>query len=218
MNHNDIPIYLTRIPDNPVSMYYAGITYCSWKVSGYDISFIDAVTPETMHHQYFKLNQSKIKIGNFGNADRPFSESELATQYTQVKMFDMIARSKKPAIVLEHDAVLVDDLPDLSNYFITTIHAIGLPGVGYYITPRAAYRLKRYMMHSDTPLDKNWDTYLWMVMREYHSEEEIEKTRFIVDHYYDADLSNTMEHPGFDFDQWNENKERVETRLKNKFL
>jgi hypothetical protein len=213
MNHKDIPIFLLKIPDNPVSMYYAGITYCSWTLSGYKVTLVDAVCPKTMHSQKFKLNQSEIR-----KKIAPFSEGELAAQYTHTKMFDMISESKKPAIVLEHDAVLVDDLPDLSNYVITTLHAIGLPGVAYYITPRAAYRLKKEMMHRDKPLTCNWDYYLWMTMLHYHSEEEIEKTRFIVDHYFDPEMGNTMEHPKFDFDTWKHNKNRVEKRLKNKFL
>ena len=47
--------------DNPISMWFAGNTYESWKSAGYMVEIVEAVTPDTIKDFRWELIFEPIK-------------------------------------------------------------------------------------------------------------------------------------------------------------
>ena len=126
-------VWMIQIPDNPRSMYYRGRVEESWK--DYKVKYFNAITPQ---------NPPKHKYLNFGKKRDTieFTDTEIAVWYSHVELWAK-ARTK-PIIIVEHDALLVEPIPDelFDNNMVCFGHTgkskQTLPGLAYYLTPETA--------------------------------------------------------------------------------
>ena len=190
-------VFLIRISDNPISMWFAGRTYQSWTNAGYEVQIIEAVTPETMHDCGIDIKFAPIKV--MGRQKRPFSETEKAVFYSHAKVLKTIAKKTNPAIVLEHDAELIKPLPDdIYDMDITALgctpksngHYSQTPALSYLIYPKMAQRLYNYLTTIDCK--GNVDAYINQHMKDYGSNS---KHVHHVRHLKDNEIGNTIDHP-----------------------
>ena len=190
-------VFLIRISDNPISMWFAGRTYQSWTNAGYNVQIIEAETPTTMNNCGIDISFSPIKV--MGRQRRPFSETEKAVFYSHAKVLRLISRKTNPAIVLEHDAELVKPLPD--DIFDMDITALGCtpkgdgkisqaPALSYFIRPNMANSLFKFLTSIDCK--GNVDAYINDYMKKYGSNN---KHIHHVKHLKDDNIGNTIEHP-----------------------
>jgi GR25 family glycosyltransferase involved in LPS biosynthesis len=190
-------VFLIRISDNPISMWFAGRSYESWTKAGYGVQIVEAVTPETMGDDGIKINIAPIK--KMGRQRRPFSETEKAIFYSHAKVLSIIARKTSPAIVIEHDAELIKPLPDdLNDMGIASLGCINGPGnrvsqtpaLAYYIKPNIAKKLLEHL--TTISCEGNVDAYINDYMKHYGT-----NNKYIshVNHMMDSTLGTTIEHP-----------------------
>jgi len=202
-------VFLIRISDNPVSMWFAGRSYESWTKAGYGVQIVEAVTPATMGDDGIKINIAPIK--KMGRQRRPFSETEKAIFYSHAKVLSIIARKTSPAIVIEHDAELIKPLPEeeLNKLDIASLGGImgfpefagipnqpksnswrSTPALAYFIKPPTAKLLYNHL--TTIKCEGNVDAYINDFMIKYGTNS---KFNTHVNHMYDATVGNTIIHP-----------------------
>jgi len=135
-------VWMIQMPNNPRSMYYRGRVEESWK--DYNLNFFNAITPEDNDKNYLDFAKKRGKI--------EFTPTEKAVWYSHVEMWAR-ARSK-PILIIEHDAMLVEPIPD--EIFEADMACIGNPGGGskktlsglaYYLTPAIAKVMVNTIKH-----------------------------------------------------------------------
>jgi hypothetical protein len=138
-------IHMICMENHPVSVMYQRAVESSWK--DYTVKKIEAVTPKDLPYKR-KLDFEK----KLGKNPREFTATEKAVWYSHFERWCWCARTNIPLVVIEHDALLVNKLPDLSKEgykFLSFVCRDWLkkptidiaPGSGYYITPHVASRL-----------------------------------------------------------------------------
>lgn len=189
-------VFVIRISDNPVSMWFAGRTTYSWESAGYQVQIVEAVTPETMDDQYDQLNFASTKV--HGQNKRPFTETEKAVFYSHIKVLEIAARKQSPSIIVEHDGECIQPWLNPSIYDEEIVPlANKMPAVGYFIRAKAAQELAKRL--KITQLKGNLDFYIWEKMLEYNTSSEMNLYRNIVMHNLDPSIGNTIEHPDYEY-------------------
>lgn len=99
MNFKTIMIY---VDDDPLSKAYASYVARSWE--GFDLKYFEAVTPATL------ANETGLTFGQRGSSDNPrdLTDTEKACFYSQYKLWKKCATENVPILVLEHDALCVN--------------------------------------------------------------------------------------------------------------
>lgn len=187
---------MLRIKESPVSMWYAGQSYVSWKKLGYEVNFIDAITPQTMDNYPNQLNFADLKTS--GKYRRPFSPTEKAVFYSHVEALKVAGRKSSPSIIVEHDAELLCPIdPKVLDCNIAALghsliskRKITTPALAYYITPVIADLLYKYLLR--THIKSNLDAYVMNYMTKYNDDE---KFNYHVLHLKDESLGTTIDHP-----------------------
>lgn len=191
-------VFLIRISDNPISMWFAGRSYESWYNAGFtDIQIIEAITPETMHDCGIDIKFAPIK--SFGKYQRPFSDTEKCIFYSHAKALKIIQRKTNPGIILEHDAELIEPLSDdVYKYDITSLGSIRhvngkfgqTPALSYLITPKISKMLYKHL--TTITCHGNVDAYINEFMVKYGTQL---KHINHVNHMKDETIGNTIVHP-----------------------
>jgi len=163
MNPTKPEVWMIRIKNCKLSNHYKKISSYSWKRAGFKVRYYDAVTPKTMpryRELNFAQNRRKMMKGKY------FSETEQAVWYSHYNLWHFCAFSVKPIIIAEHDAVLVNPIPESlyeedivsfgysSNlsYLNDNKNTVKAPvkylaGTAYYIKPTIASKM--YEHHSN---------------------------------------------------------------------
>jgi len=196
LENGDVNIYLIRISDNPVSMWYAGMTKHSWNVVGYDVNPVEAVTPKTMG------NDLSFGLKTYGDGEiREFTSTEKAVFYSHYKIWQKVKEDRKPAIVLEHDALYVSK--DKINHCVKGYDSVMLsshcPAASYFLYPKAAEDLCKTV--EDDEIYKNVDFYItdrMLLKFDNHSMKNwplaLAQFQIYVEPYEDKELGTTIEH------------------------
>jgi GR25 family glycosyltransferase involved in LPS biosynthesis len=96
------------VAGDPTAEYYSNICIKTWNAYDYNVNIVDAVTPDQLNN-YTEL---EFKTRRVSNKIREFTETEKAVFYSHFLMWRKVAKSNKPAIILEHDCMLYKPLPD----------------------------------------------------------------------------------------------------------
>lgn len=189
-------IHMIAMQHHPVSLMYQRAVLPSWqKKYNDDITVIEAVTPKDLAYKH------KLDFGK--KATRPekeFTDTEIAVWYSHFERWCWCVKHRKPLVVVEHDSMLVNDLPDFTNdgyKFLSFVyrdwekkpHIDLAPGSGYYITPHAAERLVADAV--SRTIRQNSDGHLATVFN-------LNKQRRMKDFYYIEQINfdglNTIDH------------------------
>lgn len=192
-----ITVFLIRISDNPVSMWFAGRAAKSWENAGYNIEIVEAVKPETMDDQDYQLNFADTK--ERGKTKRPYTETEKAVFYSHIKALEIASRKASPCIIIEHDAECIQPWlnPEIYDEEIVPL-AVNAepPTVAYFIKAKAAKELVEHF--KSIKIVGNLDHYVYHKMLEYRKADEMGLYRNIVMHNIDPSIGSTIEHPDYD--------------------
>ena len=102
-------IWMIQMSDNPISQHYKNIVLPSWKYRGYDVKEFEAITPETLPAE--PLRFSKCCSAGTPWPGRGFTDTERAVWYSHYLLWVKCAEMGKPILVIEHDTLLLRDLP-----------------------------------------------------------------------------------------------------------
>ena len=94
MRNKDFDIWMIRVKGHETSETYAKVCSKTWTDAGFKVNFFDAVTPETVK------DYPQVTWGS-----RP-NEVEKACFLSQYHLWRQCATTKRPILVLEHDAYL----------------------------------------------------------------------------------------------------------------
>lgn len=126
--------------DNSVSQHYAKISAESFAQFGYDVIPWNAITP----HTYFPVNTVQFADNKLrhGKKKPPFTHTEMAVWHSHYSLWKHSSTTKQDIIVIEHDTILIEDIPDLSRLPAMLLAGSGTgtiwAGSAYYITYEAA--------------------------------------------------------------------------------
>jgi len=112
----------------PQSVKVADRCIKSAKRYGVEVSKFNAITPST--HQKV-VDENNINTDHFREIYSRY-ENALSAFCSHFSLWKECAESKTPYVVLEHDAVFVDSLP---NFLLGDIVNLGAPSYGRYNTP-----------------------------------------------------------------------------------
>jgi GR25 family glycosyltransferase involved in LPS biosynthesis len=143
---SEIPVYVITLKDNPISQYYTNRIKESWFELGYiNLKFVEGITPATIKDRCpIKLNFDKIRRKD---KVREFTPTEKAIWYTHYYLWRRVRRLKRNAIIIEHDNMLLEEIPDsITKYDLRAFcrhdyKPCLMAGSAYYITPKGADRL-----------------------------------------------------------------------------
>ena len=124
------PVLMIRMKGHEISEKSAEISRKTWEKEGYTVTYMDAITPETMdtfkdpqirfaeklllRPEEEKRQREQDKKGfKFAGI---FSETEKAVWMSHIKAWRQVAKSNKPTIICEHDALLQHMDWDCENY------------------------------------------------------------------------------------------------------
>jgi hypothetical protein len=114
------PVYMIRIKGHELSEKYAKISRATWEKEGFEVTYIDAITPETMDtfespkirfapklhlrpNEEKRIESQEKKGFKFHGV---FSETEKAVWMSHIKALRDLVKLKEPAIICEHDALV----------------------------------------------------------------------------------------------------------------
>ena len=124
--------------DPPVSQMYKNYGADTWK--DYDVQQFEGVTPKSLH------NKHKLDFARNGNRD--FTDTEKSVWYSHFELWCHCAMIRESIVILEHDAVLQNPLPNFSGvekkfiaYQTINDEKYISPGCAYYITYNMAAKL-----------------------------------------------------------------------------
>jgi len=204
-------VLMIAIKDDPTSEHYVSISKPSWERLGYNVTLVDAVTPNTLEE--YRKGCGRYAI-NFGmkttgrGAPREFTPTEKAIWCSHHNCWRIAERKKNPAIIVEHDAILLTDV--IMSETVPIVHKhwgpdvlIGIghcgalsknpekgkrisAGVAYVVGANSALTLKKYVPR---PVQTNSDAYLHTSINRrgvwlQHS----------VTQYYDPNIGTTIDH------------------------
>lgn len=184
------PVLMIRIKGHELSEEFAEISRKSWEAQGFEVRYFDAVTPETMDDQSFKLRfaeklllrpnelkrheEAKEKGFEFKGV---FSETEKAVWYSHLQVWRHVAyTTKEETIIAEHDARLNHMDWDCENhaYYSLTRNILGAQFFHHHV-------LKRFLgefFKPDVPVVRmNPDAYMFDWMKKYTLGEKGRKVR-----------------------------------------
>jgi GR25 family glycosyltransferase involved in LPS biosynthesis len=188
-------VFMILMSRDPVSMYYRGRVERSWLDAGFNLEFIEAVTPETMQ----KERPLNFRMKESGRTVRSFTDTEKAVWYSHRKAWKLASQKSGPIIVIEHDVMLVR--PIRATLFSDTCLMMGLchvlrgsgamattAGGAYYITKRVARKM--YDRSGTMRITTNSDAYIHERIDEYGSEWNVSHCRQIVE----PSIGTTIDH------------------------
>jgi GR25 family glycosyltransferase involved in LPS biosynthesis len=167
MNIDKPECWMIAISDNPISMYYKNEVLSSWTDRGFVVNHFEAITPKDLHeHNLLNLTLKRAKV--------EFTETERAVWYSHYMTWKLCWDIQKPIIVIEHDILLLQDIP--SEAYAKDIACLAhvkrdngrrakLAGGSYFITPKGARELRcaRHMksikVNSDSWIHEVCDKY-----------------------------------------------------------
>jgi len=112
----------------PESVKVAERCINSAKNYGVQVSKFNAITPETYHHV---IDENEINVDHFKEVYSRY-ENALSAFCSHFSLWKECLTSRSPYLILEHDAVFMDTLP---NFFFGDIVNLGEPSYGRYISP-----------------------------------------------------------------------------------
>lgn len=179
-------VFMILMSQNPVSMYYRGRVEQSWLSNGFNIEFIEAITPETMD----KERPMNFRMKESGRAVRSFTETEKCVWLSHRKAWRLASQKTGPIIVIEHDVELLK--PIKPTLFSDTCRMMGLchvkrknaqmvttAGGAYYITKRVARQM--YDRSGTMRIVANSDAYIHEKIDEHGGEWNISYCQQIVE-------------------------------------
>ena len=91
------------VKGNHISESYAEYCIPKWESLGYYITRIDAYTPDTIPSGplIFTKNYSE----KYGDHGKIFSPTEMAIWYSHYKTWQIVAETRSPSLILEHDSI-----------------------------------------------------------------------------------------------------------------
>ena len=110
VNLNTLPAYMIVVKDNHISESYAEYCIPKWESLGYSITRIDAYTPDNVPvgPLIFTRNKSRKYIKN-GGEGKIFSQTEIAIWYSHYMTWQLVSKTDKPSLILEHDSIPNDN-------------------------------------------------------------------------------------------------------------
>jgi hypothetical protein len=215
-------VFMIRIKTNPVSMWEAGRTYECWTRAGFDVTIIDACTPEDLKTS---TNDSLTYVDGYpeklnfdtkktNKKNLPFTETEKAVFFSHFKALSIAKRKKSKSIIIEHDACLVsDNLPEkmLNENIVFLGHTkrdekiLALPCLAYMIDAASAgyfmedLSLRRITMNIDGYMHEfarshNPNNFKTYMENVRAQEEFREQLGTTIDHGNDKHLPGTRNH------------------------
>lgn len=204
-------VLMIAIKNDPVSEHYVSISKPSWERRGYNVTLVDAVTPDTIESYTKECGRYSINFGikkTGRGAPREFTPTEKAIWCSHHQCWRITERKKNPAIIVEHDGILLSDVIMSQTVPVVKDHwgpdvLIGIghcgalskspekgkrisAGVAYVLGNNAAQTLKKYVPR---PVMTNSDAYL---------HQAIEKRGLWLQHcvtqYYDPNIGTTIDH------------------------
>jgi len=148
----DIPTYMIKVKGHPAAEKYAEYVLPFWKKLGFTVNVMDAVVPETMDQQPFKLRFGFVKSNKWTQKhkiDKVFTETEKAVWYSHVNAWRKCVELNQPILIIEQDSIPIKPehlwIPKIDGTLYNLVfkdrHSIGC----YYITPDVAKRLVEYI-------------------------------------------------------------------------
>lgn len=199
-------VWMIRIKNSPLSNYYKKMSTHTWKREGFKVKYFDAITPKSIPG-YEELNFAQTKRKNARG--KYFSKTEISVWYSHYILWHFCAYNFKPIIIAEHDALLINKIPDhvfekqivclgydttltFLNYRTnrnTCVKSFGA-GYAYYLTPKIASMM--YESHSNpgaTNIVNNSDGIIHKFQDHYG------ERHFCVTPLVDHTKGNTIYHP-----------------------
>jgi GR25 family glycosyltransferase involved in LPS biosynthesis len=201
---------MIQIPGNEISEYYMEKVLPSWHSFGYSPIPFDAVVPETVSEQ-----GAKIKFG-VRKQKWKFTETEKAIWYSHFNLWQHCLTLDRPIIIIEHDCMLMEELPDFSEYELLLfclfhenygnqhikegIERPVSPCGGYYLTPRAAKCLTYKALCETITTNVDWTVHEAFV--EFVDDRLFDIAKFqkylqpyaVAYQYYEDHIGNTIDH------------------------
>lgn len=184
---------MIAMSDHPISLMYQREVLPSWKKFGHNVKIFEAVTPKDLSYK----NKLDFKIKTTGTK-REFTSTEMAVWYSHFELWCKCI-IEGPLIVIEHDSMLVKQLPDLTKEGYKFLSFIDrdfkpygkhfAPGSGYYITRPVAERLVANVIA--TGVSQNSDGYLSLMM---NYRRQIKMNDFYYIQQINFDGFNTIDH------------------------
>ncbi len=114
------PVLMIRMKGHEKSEEYAEISRKTWEDQGYNVTYMDAITPETMHTfedpqirfdyriliRTTERERQELQQNKGFKFEGVFSDTEKAVWYSHVKAWRQVASGDEPTIICEHDAKL----------------------------------------------------------------------------------------------------------------
>lgn len=142
-----------------------------WLDRGYTINHSEATTPDTMP-DFIQFDKKHRRIGPVAD----FTSVEKAIFYSHYALWEMVYNNNEPACIIEHDTVLIADLPksievERNKCFCKSSHPdrfkVGKDGkpktwytnaAGYFLTPHGAELLMNHVTSKQVSM--NVDGYI----------------------------------------------------------
>ena len=186
------------LENNETSEKYKSIVSQSWKNAGYDIDYIQGITPQTFDSAIRQLNFGKKTTGR--NIGKDFTDTEKAIWYSHMKMWDISSRKASPFIIIEHDVMLLQHIDRITveQHSIVGLCHNGLlskkPEKGYRVSAGGAYLLKKDIaqkMLDSLPkvITTNSDAYIHNFIAKYGTFKHQHSTQL-----YIPEIGTTIEH------------------------
>ena len=125
------------VKGNHISESYAEYCIPKWESLGYSITRIDAYTPDTIPSSplIFTKNYSRKYIKN-GDDGKIFSPTEIAIWYSHYQTWQIVAETRSPSLILEHDSIPNDsNIINWNSRYDFCTYDIGAMGC-YVIKPK----------------------------------------------------------------------------------
>jgi len=186
------------LENNETSEKYKSIGSQSWKNAGYDLDYIQGITPQTFDSAIRQLNFGKKTTGR--NIGKDFTDTEKAIWYSHMKMWDISSRKASPFIIIEHDVMLLQHIDRITveQHSIVGLCHNGLlskkPEKGYRVSAGGAYLLKKDIaqkMLDSLPkvITTNSDAYIHNFIAKYGTFKHQHSTQL-----YIPEIGTTIEH------------------------
>lgn len=174
------PVHMIRMKGHELSEKYAEISKATWEKEGFTVSYIDAITPETMNtfedpqirfggklhlrpDEEERIAKQKAKGFEFQGV---FSETEKAVWMSHIKALRHLVELGEPAIICEHDALLKHTNWDCEHYdyYMMTKNILG---AAFYHPAFASRFLKFTQRGNPFVVRMNPDAYMYDFVNKY---------------------------------------------------
>ena len=158
------PVLMIRMKGHEKSEEYAEVSRKTWEKRGYSVTYMDAITPETMHTfedpqirfaykiaiRSVEKRRQKLQKDKGFKFEGIFSDTEKAVWYSHVKAWRQVASGDEPTIICEHDAKLRRKyIPCMNHdFYMMTKNILGAA----FFHPALLRRfLKGHLQYDDNP-------------------------------------------------------------------